>query len=190
MAEKVLFGLSNVYVAERTETEGVVTYGTPVHMPGGVSLSLDPQGDSAKFFADNTAFFATFANNGYDADMEVANVPAFFKTGYLGYIVDSAGKLVETNKTGKSFALLFQTETDDNAIKYVLYNCSASRPSKEFNTTEDTVDPQPQALSLTVGGDEMADGSYAYIAECHYGDSEYAGFFTTAPTVPTVEVSA
>lgn len=31
---KVKFGLSNVYIAKITETDGKITYGTPFAMPG------------------------------------------------------------------------------------------------------------------------------------------------------------
>lgn len=40
MANKVNFGLSNVYYAKATESGGVVSYGTPKHIPAAVSLSL------------------------------------------------------------------------------------------------------------------------------------------------------
>ena len=34
MENKILFGIKNVYVAKLTETDGVITYGTPFKMPG------------------------------------------------------------------------------------------------------------------------------------------------------------
>ncbi|RXU74502.1 hypothetical protein CYQ85_12075 [Enterococcus faecium] len=48
---RVEFGLENVYYAKATlnpET-GEITYGTPVHFPGAVELSIEPSGDLIKF---------------------------------------------------------------------------------------------------------------------------------------------
>ena len=50
---KVKFNICNVHYALITVSEeGEVTFGTPVAMPGAVSLSLEPNGEPSNFYAD------------------------------------------------------------------------------------------------------------------------------------------
>ena len=55
---KVKFGLSNVHIAPITYSGSTVTYGTIFDLKGAVNLSLDPAGESADFYADNTKYFS------------------------------------------------------------------------------------------------------------------------------------
>ena len=150
MANKVKYGLRNVYYAVATETNGVLTYGTPVKWPGAVSLSLDPQGDTSNFYADNIVYFTSTAANGYQGDFESALIPESFRKDVLGEIEDTNGVLVEkTGAATKEFALLFQFEGDDSATRHCLYRCSASRPSVSGQTTEDSIEPQTETITIT-----------------------------------------
>ena len=71
--------------------------------------------------------------------------------GKNGMLVEKAN-VSETEK----FALLFEFDGDINAVRYILYNCSASRPSIESETKEDTIEPGTETLSLTA--DPREDG--------------------------------
>ena len=62
---KVRFGLKNVHVCSITESAGSITYGKPTAWKGAKSLTLDPEGDTNTYYADNTAYFTTNTNNGY-----------------------------------------------------------------------------------------------------------------------------
>ena len=76
---KVKFGLKNCHYALVTiDEDGKVTFGTPVSMPGSVSLSLDAEGDNDPFYADDSVYYMVSNNNGYSGDFELALIPESF----------------------------------------------------------------------------------------------------------------
>lgn len=162
MGNKVKYNLKNVYAAKMTETvtEGVssFTYADPKAIPGAVSISLDAEGESSPFYADGIVYFRSSTNNGYSGDLQIALIPEWFRTEILQEELDAKGVLVESSNVTESvkFALLFEFDGDVNAIRHVLYNCSASRPSIESETKEDTIEPGTDTLSITA--DPRADG--------------------------------
>ena len=84
---KVKFGLSKAYYAIFDETAG--TYGTPVALPGAVSLSLEQQGETSTFRADNIDYWTSVSNNGYEGDLELALIPDSFLTDVMGEATDA-----------------------------------------------------------------------------------------------------
>jgi phi13 family phage major tail protein len=76
---KVRFGLKNCYYAKATfDEDGNVTYDTPKRLPGAVSLSLDPEGESENFYADDIVYYVLNNNAGYEGDLELALIPEEF----------------------------------------------------------------------------------------------------------------
>lgn len=157
MADKVKFGIKNVHYAVLTD-EATPTYETPVPIPGAVSFSLEANGDTSPFYADNMQYFVTVANNGYTGDLEVALFPESFLSDIFGYTTSTTDKVVTENATvqPKSFALLFEEAGDAAGTKFVLYNCTCTRPSRSLATTTETTEPQTQTVSVTAS--PLADG--------------------------------
>lgn len=151
MANKVKYGLKNVHYAIATiAADGSATYSTPVPFPGAVSLSLEPQGESTPFYADNIAYWIGAGNNGYEGDLEMARIIDSFKTDVLGYVTDTKEVLVE-DKGAQAihFALLFQFEGDVKATRHVMYNCTATRPNASGETVGENVEPQTETVTIT-----------------------------------------
>lgn len=147
---KVKFGLSNCYIAPFTiGLDGTYTYGTPIAVPGAVNLSLSPSGDTNDFYADNVIYFSSTANQGYEGDLEIALIPDPIRTQILGETVDSNGAYVENaSDKASGFAFGFQINGDQNNRKFWYYNCTLTRPTTESGTTEDTITPSTDTLSI------------------------------------------
>ena len=147
---KVKFNLKNAHYALLTvDEDGTPSYGTPVSMPGSVSLSLEANGEPENFYADGVAYYVINNNMGYEGDLELALIPESFRTDILKEELDSNGVLIENSDVElASFALLFEFDGDQKHIRHVLYNCSASRPAIEGQTNEDTKEVQTETLTI------------------------------------------
>lgn len=186
MANKVKYGLKNVHYAIATDDgSGTLTYATPVAWQGAVSLSMDAQGETSNFYADNIVYFASNANSGYQGDFECALIPDSFRVSVLGEELDETGGFyVERSAIPTvEFALLFQFEGDESATRHCLYRCTASRTSVSGSTVEESIEPQTETITLTAMpriNDELVK------SRCPATAAAYNNWFTQVQE-PTVE---
>ena len=146
----VRYGVRNVHFAPITVVGGVDTYGTPIPFPGAVSLSIEPQGETNNFRADNLNYYVSVSNNGYEGTYEVAEIPIEFRTQILGDVLDENGILTESSTVRPTrFAMMYEFDGDLTATLHVLYNCTATRPSDSSQTTSETIEPNTSELTFT-----------------------------------------
>ena len=189
---KVTFGLEKVHIAFLDDSGASPAWAEPIHVPGAVSLSPEPQGESSTFYADNGPYFTYDSNNGYTAELAMALVPDTILAEMLGWETDSNGMVVEsTNGAPKEFAIMGQIQGDKRNRRFVYYRCKASRPGKEMATKGESVEPSQDTLSLTilpieVDGKNIVKG---VIELSNTNTAVYNGFFN-AVTIPGAEPAA
>lgn len=182
---KVKFGLNKVHFAMcHIDDDGNATYDTPVRIPGGVSLSVNPSGEPENFYADNRVYYVINNNSGYEGDLELALLSLEFRKDVLGELLDQKGVLVEKNDAElKQFALLFEFDGDVNHIRHVLYCCTASRTAVEGETNTDTKTPKTETCSFTAAA---LDNGLVKCRTCEETDSEVYANWYKAVYVPNV----
>lgn len=160
--DKVKFGIKNVHIFPiESMVNGVPAYGNVINVPGAVSFSMGAQGDINKFYADNIVYYQSSANNGYEGDLTLALIPEEVYEKIFGQVPDANGVMTENAAVeAKAFAMTFEEDGDQTGTKFVLYNCTATRPTKELNTIEDNKTPVTQTLTVSAvplqSGDVMA----------------------------------
>ena len=183
MANKVEFGISNLYVGTYTVTSGGVTMGTPYHQAGAVSFSPEEQGENNTFYADNIAYWSAYTGGTLEGDLEVAKFDDTFKTQYLGYISKSDGGLaLVKGATRPNVYIAFQVEGDAESRRIIMYNCSLGGITREYATTEETTEPTTETIAVTVAGDNSTGISMVSYNKSTTG---YSTLFTSPPAPTT-----
>lgn len=191
MENKVKFGLKNVHYALQTKGEdGAVSFGPPVRILGGVSLSMDAEGESSEFYADDVAYYVSAADEGYSGTLSVALIPVSFRKDVLGEVEDETSHVMieRADAEPKPFALLFEFNGDQKATRHVLYNCSATRPGLSGETLKGKKEPSTDSLKLTAP--PMADGLVKASTKADTPADVYNNWYKSVWLPPAGEASA
>lgn len=180
---KVKFGLSNVHISSRTVgADGTITRGTPVAIPGAVSLSMTRNTAQKVFYADNSPYVTFNTKSNMESDLEMADIAKQIMLDYLGYLKNANGGIMETDTSITATCdISFQLETDVKARRIVLYNNTLSEEDEDYSTTEDEINPVTSKIKVTTAGDTLASGKRVFRTIAEPGDTCYDTFFTTTP---------
>lgn len=190
MANKVLFGISNLHVGTYTETVTTggtsISLGTPYHQAGAVSFSPEEQSDQNIFYADNIAYWSGYSGGTLEGDLEVAMFDDQFKKNFLGYkALTSGGLALIKGATKPSVYVAFEVEGDAEKRRVILYNCSLGGISREYSTIEESKEPQTATIAVTAIG---CSTNGVTMATFKPGDSGYNTLFSN-PAAPVVSTT-
>ena len=196
MANKITYGLCNVAVWPilSTSDAGVPSYGTKIAIPGATEMSLDAEGSSDPFYADDQVYYQGVSNNGYTGSITFADIPKAFNQNVMGETVDANGAVIENaNAQPKEFAIAFEFKGDVSKRRHVFYRCKATRPSVASSTKEDSISPNTQELPFSALP-RLDDGTVK--ARCEETDTAYASWYgdsapyASTPYTPTYKYTA
>jgi len=185
MANKVEFGISNLYVGTYTVgTTGTVTMGTPYHQAGAVSFSPEEQSEKTDFYADNVIYWSGYTGGSFEGDLEVAKFDDTFKKQYLGYIqkASDGGLAVVKNAVKPQVYIAFELCGDQENRRVIMYNCSLGGINRSYNTITEQKEPITETIAVTVAGDNKTGISMVSYSQTSTG---YSTLFTNPPAPTT-----
>lgn len=178
ISNKILYGIEKCYVAKITEKDGKITYGTPFEIKGARGLNMDPQGETTKIYADNIVYYIANSNQGYEGDLVLLITPEQFLTEILGQTKDTNGVVFENADDKQArFALMFEGKGDQKSRRWVFFDCTATRPSRENNTKEENVEAAEDTMTITMSPRSTDKAVKAYIEPNETNQDVYDTFF-------------
>lgn len=161
-AEKPLaYGINKMYYAVRTLSGSTYTYGSPVRLVGARQVSINAEGSTEKFYADNGVYYIADSNAGRSGSIEVVGLNDQALKDLFGYVTDDNGIVLEdADAHSAEVALLFECENDGpNPTRFIMYGVKFTRPSEEHNTKEDSVTPDTVTVDYEAAPVEFTWGS-------------------------------
>ena len=141
---KIIHGNKNFGFAPITEAGGNYSFGTPVMIPGLVSVEVEVEQESSSVYADDKEFCRVKGAKVRTATVTFRNIPAAYAP-YLGFVQNDSGMFTDTG-TFANHCIFFETEEEDcdtglsTTTLHYLYNVQASEPTQESSTDEDEVE--------------------------------------------------
>ena len=146
--------------------DGTITFANDVKaLPGLMSIDMGAEGDTSKTRADGMDYIVIVSNNGYSGTANFVKVSEDFKMDCLAERIDeTTGIQYEDSDAEPSpFALMGEFKGDKEGIRWIFYNCVASRPKLAGENKDNQKEPDTEELSITasplpavIGGNEVS----------------------------------
>lgn len=191
-------GLSNLYYAEITETNGEETYSTPIKLAPAVTadMSVNTSSEVIQFADDGEYDRQTAKFKDGKITLGVTEIGTANAAKLTGAVVDNKGILVDSAEDQPvAVAIGFKSELHDGGYEYVwLYRVTFSLPAGKYETKADSVKYQTQTIEGTISRRKKTDtkGKHPWRVSANSGDTNVdaatlAAWFTNVPE-PTYTV--
>ena len=172
-------------------------FGTPVLIPGLVSMTIEVEQEDTNIYADNSVYCVAKGAKVRTATATVRNIPAAYLP-FLGYLSQANGGYADTG-VFPAHCIFFETggencETGTITRRlHFLYSCRASEPTQESTTDEEEVEAAELEINYSCTESDIATDSEGNKVQYFFIDRTEANArlfdsFTTAVILPTSAV--
>ena len=154
MGNKYHYDVKNCHYCKGTRNDdGTVTFEKVVkRLPGLQSIEMSPEGDVSKIRADGIDYIVITSNNGYSGTQKFVQIDDEFKKDCLGEVADETTGIQyeDADAEPSPYALMGEFKGDKEGIRWIYYNCVASRPKQAGENKDNQKEPDTEELSITV----------------------------------------
>lgn len=133
--------------------DGTITFDKEVKPLYGLqSMEMSPEGDVAKVRADGLDYLVISSNNGYTGTLKFVQIDDTFKIDCLSEIADEKTGIQyeDADAVPAPFALMGEFKGDAEGIRWIYYDCMASRIKQSGDNKDNQKEPDTEELSVTV----------------------------------------
>lgn len=188
--KKVLYNIKKVQFSKITEMSeaGLPTYGTPILVPGAVSLSMDNDSTSDPIYADGIVYYTPAGASSYSGTLEDLHFSKEVLKEIFNWVEDTNGNLVEVDDGTNEFGVQFAVDSDDGEVYFTLYRCSATKPNSNFQTKESSATINNESIDITISPITLSDGRNIVKSFAEKGATNYSTYMNKI-VVPTIAES-
>lgn len=150
---KYHYDVKNCHYCLGTRNEdGTVTFGEAVKkLRGLTSMEMGAEGEISKIRADGIDYIIITSNSGYSGKLNFIKVDDEFKIDCLGEVVDEITGIQyeDADAEPKPFALMGEFKGDAEGIRWIYYNCVASRIKQAGENKDKQKEPDSEELEVT-----------------------------------------
>lgn len=194
---KIIHGNRNFGYVPIVDNEGVKSFGTPVMLPGLVSVDMSVSQDDTTIYADNVEWCVGKGAKVREITAAFRYIPSAYLS-YLGFKAMDNGGFTDTG-IFPNHAIFFETggedcDTGETARKlHFIYSVKASEPSQESSTDEESIEAQELEVEYTAQTSDIAvdsdnEGVQYFFIERTAENAKLYDSFTTAIITPTSEI--
>lgn len=149
------YDVKNCYYIPGTQNaDGTITFDTSKvrQEKGLMSMEMQAQGEVNKIRADGIDYIVYASNNGYTGTLNFVQISDDFKRDNLAEKQDitTGIQYEDADSTPTPFALMGEFKGDNEGIRWIFYNCTASRPNIAGDNKDNQKEPDTESLSVTV----------------------------------------
>lgn len=140
------------YCTGTRNDDGTITFGSEVKRePGLMSMDMGAEGEVTKIRADGIDYLVLSSNNGYSGTLNFVKVSDQFRQDCLSEIADEKTGIQyeDADADPVPFALMGEFKGDTEGIRWIYYNCTASRPNQAGENKDNQKEPDTEELSVT-----------------------------------------
>lgn len=142
------------YIPGVRNEDGTVTFdASRVRQEKGLmSMEMQANGETSTIRADGIDYIVFSSNNGYTGTLKFVQISDQFRQDNLAEKVDiSTGiQYEDADSTPTPFALMGEFKGDAEGVRWIYYNCTASRPNANGDNKDNQKEPDTESLSVTV----------------------------------------
>lgn len=148
------YDVKNCYYCPGTRNaDGTVTFdASRIRQEAGLrSMEMQAQGEMTKIRADGIDYIIIASNNGYEGTLNFVKISDQFRIDCLGEVADitTGIQYEDADATPAPFALMGEFKGDAEGIRWIYYNCTASRPNQAGDNKENMREPDEESVSVT-----------------------------------------
>lgn len=151
---KYHYDVKNCHYCPGTRNDdGTVTFESTVKPLYGLqSMEMSAEGDTSKIRADGLDYIVITSNNGYSGTFKFVKIDDQFKVDCLSEVVDETTGIQyeDADADPRPYAVMGEFKGDMEGIRWIYYNCVASRPKQAGDNKDNQKEPDTEELSVTV----------------------------------------